>query len=231
MHPTDVDERTLVRMKQKRARGSEGYFFAFSKSSYCDLDINNKTEKSTTSCPEFREGMKQLIHGDRKPVVFFTCYDIGYKKQYKTFIRHVVLCIANRIGDTVEVFMFDMRNLREIDNHHRSFIENEISKEIHLPEGMTVSLTNMACIERKSCIHLQRFRASDDPGWCVAWALFFTDFAVLSPILNGKKACELSAPDQKRGFAEIYRNVDNALKVNKNNDIIQDWFAEVLKSQ
>lgn len=227
VHPTDVDEHKMIKLKKELVQGNHNYFFAFSSRDYADFDTYNKLHEKTTSCPEFKAGMKQLLEGG-KPVVFFMTYDIGRRKEIKgIYIRHIICCLANKIGDHIEVFMFDMRNLRQIDNHLRQFLENQIAEQIGFHD---VRITNMACVERDSCVYLQRFKPKHDIGWCMAWAMFFLDSALLRPIWNGKYAYELSPEEQKKGFAEVYRVIDHELSESKSNDLIELWFQEVIKS-
>lgn len=225
VHPTDVDEHRMIKFKKDLAGGNRNYFFAFSSTDFADLDAYNKLHERTTSCPEFKAGMKQLLTGG-KPVVFFMTYDIGRKKQIKDiYIRHVICCLANKIGDHIEVFMFDMRNLRQIDNHLRQFLENQIANQIGFHD---VRITNLACIEREACVYLQRFKPRTDIGWCMAWALFFLDSALMRPIWHEKHAYELDPYEQKKGFAEVYRVIDETLREDKKNDLIELWFQSLL---
>lgn len=225
MHPTELDEQDSVRRKHARAaRCGHRYTFAFSRSNYCDIEIYNITGKPTTTAKGFREGMATLASPDAKPVVFFLGYDVGFKEGPARFVRHVVCCIANRTPSRVEVLGFDMRNLREISNTLREHLESEFRRFVPVP----VVYTNIACVQRTSCVYLQRYKKHTDIGWCIAWALFFLDAALCSPVEGHLYASDLSVSKQKHAFAEIYRLVDRELSRRKSNGFIEDWFAAEL---
>lgn len=228
VHPTKVDENETVRRKHVKAHPvRDKYTFAFSRSNYCDIEVYNILGRQTTSAKEFREGFKTLDTPGAKPVVFFICYDIGHREGIDTFIRHVVCCLARRTPTKIEVSMFDMRNLREIDNKLRAFLEQELAAETGVMTPIRVQ--NNACVERSACVYLQRYKPKTDIGWCIAWALFFLETAICRPIQNGQYAADLSLTKQKEAFAELYRVVDRQLRATKTNGFIEDWFASELE--
>jgi hypothetical protein len=228
MHPTEVDERDTIRRKHKKiAQVSDKYTSGFSRTNYCDIEIFNITGKKTTSCKEFREAFSTLESESAKPVVFFLCYDVGYKEGPDRFVRHVVCCLATRTKTKIEILGFDMRNLREISNDLRKILITEIEQQVNVT--VPIVYTNIACLERSSCVYLQRYKKQTDIGWCIAWALFFLDVAIASPVMNGQYASTLSIADQKRAFAEIYRIVNRELEQRKTNGFIEEWFAAELE--
>jgi hypothetical protein len=228
-HPTRQDERVNIRLKQQIADRVKGkYVFAFDPKDYCDFEVFNILGNPTRASKEFIRGFQTLYRDDvAKPVVFFLCYDVGFKKELEDqFIRHVVCCIASRNGgDTVHLMMFDMRNLREISNDLREVIEKELGRVTKKPSHIRLFLTNNACVDRKTCVYLQRFKGLHEMGWCIAWASFFLDAAIARPIWNGKYAYELTFDKQKEAFAEIYRLVDAELRRTQTNGFIEDWYT------
>lgn len=227
IHPTEVDEGKMIRIKRDMVEGNLHYVFPFSKHSYCEIEIHNKKKLPTRSTPEFVDAMHTLGTGRViKPVVFFICYEIGYRKDIDVFVSHVVCCIANKVGSRIEICMFDMRNLNEIDKDHQKAIETEIGKQIRFSD---VHITNIACLEQEHCLYLQRFRKKTDVGWCMAWALFFLDSTILHPIHANKYAHELSWTIQKRAYTHIYRIVEAELRAKKSNELIEIWFQSLLR--
>lgn len=228
MHPTEVDERETIRRKHKKiATVSDKYIAGFSRTNYCDIELFNITGKQTTSCKEVREAFKTLEQDGSRPVVFFLCYDVGYKEGPGRFVRHVVCCLATRTKTKIEILGFDMRNLREISNDLRKTIVEEIAGQVKV--SLPISYTNIACVERSSCLYLQRYKNPTDIGWCIAWALFFLEVAICAPVWHGKFASEISVANQKHAFAEIYRLVNGDLERRKTNGFIEDWFAAELE--
>ena len=228
MHPTEVDERETIRRKHaKIAAVSDKYLAGFSRTNYCDIEIFNITGKPTTSCKEFRTAFKMLEVEGSKPVVFFLCYDVGYKEGPDRFVRHVVCCLATRTKSKIEILGFDMRNLREISNDLRERLVDEIKGQVAV--SLPLSYTNIACVERSTCVYLQRYKKKTDVGWCIAWALFFLEVAICAPIWHGKFASALSVSNQTRAFADLYRLVDSELERRKTNGFIEDWFAAELE--
>lgn len=227
-HPTQQDERVNMRLKNEIAKRVEGnYVFAFDKHDYCDFEVFNILKDPTRASREFIRGFQTLYHEPHKPVVFFLCYDVGYKKELENqFIRHVVCCVATRNGgDTIHVLMFDMRNLREISNDLREHIEKELGRVTQKPAGLRLHITNVACVDRKKCVYLQRFKGLHEMGWCIAWASFFLDAAIARPVWKGKYAYELTYDEQKEAFADIYRLVDAELRRTQSNEFIEDWYT------
>lgn len=228
MHPTEVDEHDTIRRKHKKiAAVSDKYTAGFSRTNYCDIEIFNITGKKTTSCKEFREAFKTLETDGSKPVVFFLCYDVGYKEGPDRFVRHVVCCLATRTKTKIEILGFDMRNLREISNDLRKTLIDEIAEQVKV--SLPIEYTNIACVERSSCLYLQRYKKKTDIGWCIAWALFFLEAAICAPVWDGKFANELSVANQKHAFADLYRVVNGELERRKTNGFIEDWFAAELE--
>lgn len=227
-HPTQQDERVNLQLKRSIANKVKGnYIFAFDKHDYCDFEVFNITGQATRASREFIQGFQTLYQPSKKPVVFFLCYDVGFKKELDDqFIRHVVCCVAGRNGgDTIHLFMFDMRNLREISNDLRIHIETELSRVTKKPPSLKLHITNVACVDRKKCVYLQRFKGLHEMGWCIAWASFFLDAALARPVWKGKYAYELTFEEQKEAFAEIYRLVDAELRRTRTNGFIEDWYT------
>lgn len=226
-HPTKQDERVNIRLKEQIvSRVRDRYVFAFDRSDYCDFEVFNILKEPTRAPREFVRGFQTLYLENPKPVVFFLCYDVGYKKELDDqFIRHVVCCVASRTGNTVHVLMFDMRNLREISNDLREILESELARVTHKPDSIKLHITNIACVDRRKCVYLQRFKGLHEMGWCIAWASFFLDAAIARPVWKGKYANELTFDEQKHAFAEIYRLVDAQLRATHSNGFIEDWYT------
>lgn len=227
-HPTKQPERLNVSQKRQIANKVKGkYVFAFDPSDYCDFEVFNILGHSTRASSNFVRGFQSLYSSGKKPVVFFLCYDVGFKKELENqFVRHVVCCVASRNGgDTIHILMFDMRNLREISNELRHHIETELGRVTHKPPHLKLHLVNVACVDRTRCVYLQRFKGRHEMGWCIAWAMFFLDVGVARPVWNGKYAYELSFEEQKEAFAEIYRLVDAELRKTRSNGFIEDWYT------
>lgn len=227
-HPTKQDERVNMRLKREIAkRVQDKYVFAFDPSDYCDFEVYNILGNSTRASREFIRGFQTLYTSSNKPVVFFLCYDVGFKKELEDqFIRHVVCCVASRNGgDTIHILMFDMRNLREISNDLRQHIEKELGRVTQKPSHVKLHITNVACVDRRKCVYLQRFKGLHEMGWCIAWASFFLDVAVSRPVWKDKYANELTFEEQKEAFAEVYRLVDAELRRTRTNGFIEDWYT------
>lgn len=229
-HPTEVDERDTIRRKHAKAsKCTDRYTFAFSRSNYCDVEIFNISGNPTTSSKGFRDGFATLFHPGAKPVVFFLCYDVGFKEGPGRFVRHVVCCIATRAKESIHVLGFDMRNLREISNDLRSVLIRELSHAASVPPSLTLHYTNIACVERNRCVYLQRYKHHTDIGWCIAWALFFLEVAICAPIQGSHYASDLSVSEQTHAFASLYRLINRELTQRKTNGFIEEWFAAELK--
>ena len=229
VHPTRVGDvrNNKIRMKIVEPVRNE-YIFAFSHHTYGDFNIYNKLHEPTEATSGFLDGFKTLFHSPTKPVVFLMTYDIGQKKD--VFVRHVITCIATRVHDTIHVIVFDMRNLRQIDAHHKEFIEKELRDATHMPSQLKLEITNGACLERKACVYLQRFKHKHDIGWCIAWSMLFLEAAIARPVLDGKYAYQLSFEEQKRAFAELYRLIDAELRETHSNKFIEVWYEDLLSN-
>lgn len=223
-HPTRVNEEKNIRLKRDLTdRCRDDYIFAFDSKDYGDVNIYNKLGKSTKGSSAFLKGFATLFHSEStKPVVFFLTYDIGDRPEINTFIRHVICCIAVREKDSIHVFVFDMRNLEDIANGQQNHLESELKKITHSP--LPIHILNVACLERSKCTYLQRFKKFEDPGWCIAWAMFFLDAAICRPVWKGKYVYELSVSELKHAFAKMYRLVDDQL-VKHGNGFIEDWYV------
>ena len=221
-HPVDVDEHKNIQLKHKTVeRCRNDYIFAFCRKDYCDVSFYNKLKKPSTASPEFKRGFTTLFEDNPKPVVFFLCYDIGDRPEIKTFIRHVICCVAVREKESIYVFAFDMRNMNDIAKGHAQYLERQLKQITDSP--LSIHVVNASCLEKPSCHYLQRFKAFEDPGWCMAWALFFLDAVICRPVWKGKHVYELSVAELKHAFARIYRLVDDELKKH-GNGFIEQWY-------
>lgn len=212
-HPTQVAEVHNIAKKMEIASHSESYLFAFNPSDYGDFDIYNKGTGAVKVYPGLRTAMRY----SELPVVFFTCYDVGANKILDVFVRHVVCCVADRRQGTV--FFFDMRNLRQISNQMKTTLEREFTALA----GRPMALVNAACLGRKKCVYLQRFKGNHEMGWCIGWALFFLQWLVNTPAF-----ATMSRADREKQVAALYRDVDKQLAVPKSNHFIEAYYIELM---
>lgn len=212
-HPTQVPERQNIAKKFELAGASDDYLFAFGSSDYCDFNIRNKDGGKVTYLP----GLAAAMRYSELPVVFFTCYDVGPNETLGVFVRHVVCCVADRSQSAV--FFFDMRNLRQISDVMKRTLEREFSKLA----GKPMELINSACLERKKCVYLQRFKGDQEMGWCIGWALFFLDHLVKTAGF-----ATMTKEQRKKHIAGLYRDVDHQLATPKSNHFIEVYYIELM---
>jgi hypothetical protein len=212
-HPTQIDEVHNIAKKMEIASHSDKYLFAFNPSDYGDFDIYNKGTGAVKVYPGLRTAMRY----SELPVVFFTCYDVGPNNILNVFVRHVVCCVADRRQGTV--FFFDMRNLRQISNRMKTTLEREFTALV----GKPMVLVNAACLDRKKCVYLQRFKGDHEMGWCIGWALFFLKWLVDTPEFS-----TMSRVAREKHVAELYRDVDKQLATPKSNHFIEAYYIELM---
>ena len=212
-HPTEIPERQNIAKKFEIAGASDDYLFAFSSSDYCDFNIRNKETGAVSVFPGLRAAMRY----SEIPVIFFTCYDVGPSETLGVFVRHVVFCVADRAQSAV--FFFDMRNLRQISAAMKTTLEREFSKLA----GKPMELINSACLERKKCVYLQRFKGENEMGWCIGWALFFLDH-----IVKTRGFASMAKEKKKKHIAELYRDIDHRLAGPKSNHFIEAYYIELM---
>jgi hypothetical protein len=208
-HPTKVDEQENIRKKFKLKQRTDKYLFAFDPANYCDIEIFNITREKTTIYP----GLCAALQYSEIPVVFNLSYDVGYKETIDVFVRHVVCCLA--VG--TDIYFFDMRNLREISNETKVVLEREIENACH----KKFTLINISCLERSTCLRLQRYLAPTDIGWCIAWALLFMDYLSSHPEIT-----EMTSKEKTKKFAAFYRHLDAQLKKH-HNAFIEDYYQKL----
>ena len=205
-HPTEVDERENISKKFEMKKRTDKYLFAFDPKNYCDIEISNLLGMKTTIYP----GLCAALQYSEIPVVFNLSYDVGHKETLGMFVRHVVCCLA---VDS-DIYFFDMRNLREISNETKEVLEREIEKACH----KKFTLINISCLERLTCLRLQRYLAPTDIGWCIAWALLFMDYLSSHPEIP-----EMTSKEKRKKFAAFYRHLDAKLKKH-HNKFIEDYY-------
>jgi hypothetical protein len=212
-HPTQVPEHQNIAKKFEIAGGSDDYLFAFGSSDYCDFNIRNKEKGSVVVF----SGLRAALRYSEIPVVFFTCYDVGPNETLGVFVRHVVCCVADRSQSAV--FFFDMRDLRQISDVMKRTLEREFSKLA----GKPMELINSACLERKKCVYLQRFKGEKEMGWCIGWALFFLDHIVKTTTF-----ARMTKDNRKKHIAALYRDIDHQLATPKSNHFIEAYYIQLM---
>jgi len=162
-HPTEIREKQNTALKFGFRNRTDEYHYPFAIRNYCDVEFHNITGEPTTAYI----GLKAALQFVEKPSIFFICYDVGYNRILQTFVRHVVCSLAVREGDGLTVYMFDMRNFRDISGHFQADMEKTLSEYAKVP----VKIVNAACLYNSKCIYLQRFKGDHEMGWCIGWAL------------------------------------------------------------
>jgi hypothetical protein len=207
-HPARVLVKTNLKIKNKFAKRTDAFTYAFNKKSYVDFDIYNILKKPTVD----RSHVCEAISTSKKPVVFFLCYDVGENKYVNLFIRHVVCCVAFPHHDNVRILFFDMRNLCDISKKHQEHIEHEISRKC----AKKVILENASCLGNE-CIYLQHFKDKYEIGWCIAWALFFLDKAITQ---------DPTFVEDNRNIKKMYKHIYNILSKANSNRPIEEWYVK-----
>ena len=214
-----VKTQTNLKLKQIFASKTDKYIFATNSRTYVDFDIYNIFKEPTVD----RSHVCELLKTSTKPVVFFLCYDVGYNTTLKTFIRHVVCCVAFPSTTVIKVLFFDMRNLCDISPKHQTLIEDEISRKC----GRSIDLINASCIS-KDCIYLQKFKGENEIGWCVAWALFFLSNVITEPLFRGKYLADMTEEQYTKHVGNMYKHIHATMKKAKTNHLIERWYVGAL---
>ena len=213
-HPTEVAEKKNI-AKKFELRRSDAFHYAFNPHDYVDADFFNYNGTP----PKLYAGLRYALRYVQKPVIFFTGYDVGPNDILNAFVRHVVCSLAVREGDHINIYFFDMRNLRDISPSMQSSMEAEFSKHA----GVPVHLVNSACVDRSKCVYLQRFKGDTEFGWCIGWALFFLEYLTGTPSFLQK-----SPLDKKKAIAELYTKLDRRLSGQRSNLFIEEYYIHLL---
>jgi hypothetical protein len=215
-HPTQVSESENIARKFTFKQRTDKYLFAFDPTNYCDVEIFNIQKHKT----KMYKGVQYALKYSEIPVVFFLCYDVGYREYTelgRVFVRHVVCCFAK---DNY-IYFFDMRNLSEISKGMKEILENEINTICNTK----YKLVNLSCNHTTHCRYLQRYKGKDEMGWCIAWAMYFLDYLTDHPELGNKKDREL-----REIFNEFYVYTDSELSSKKSNHFIERYYIHLLSS-
>jgi hypothetical protein len=164
-------------------------------------------------------GLKAALQFVQKPMIFFICYDVGYNKILQTFVRHVVCSLAVREGEGMTVYMFDMRNFRDISAHFQADMEKTFTEYAKVP----VKIVNAACLYHEKCVYLQRFKGDHEMGWCIGWALLFLDYLTTNP-----EIAEKTPEGKKKAFAKLYTQLDKHLSGPRSNHFIEAYYMRLL---
>jgi hypothetical protein len=214
-HPTDVREKQNTTIKFGFRKRTDAYHYPFALRNYCDIEFHNVTGESTTAYI----GLKAALQFVQKPTIFFICYDVGYNKILQTFVRHVVCSLAVREGEGLTVYMFDMRNFRDISTHFQADMEKTLSEYAKVP----VNIVNAACLYNNKCVYLQRFKGDHEMGWCIGWALLFLDYLTTNP-----EIAEKTPEGKKKEFAKLYTQLDKHLSQPRSNLFIEAYYMRLL---
>jgi hypothetical protein len=214
-HPTDVREKRNTAIKFGFRKRTDAYHYPFSLRNYCDIEFHNVTGESTTAYI----GLKAALQFVQKPTIFFVCYDVGYNKILETFVRHVVCSLAVREGEGLTVYMFDMRNFRDISAHFQADMEKTLSEYAKVP----VKIVNAACLYHEKCVYLQRFKGDHEMGWCIGWALLFLDYLTTNPDI-----AEKTPEGKKKAFSKLYSQLDKHLSQPRSNLFIEAYYIRLL---
>lgn len=217
-HPANVKSSVNLKLKKLFASKTDKYTYALNDRTYVDFDVYNILKKPTID----RSGVCHLLRTSTKPVIFFMCYDVGNNPTLKLFIRHVVCCVAFP-GDTVNILVFDMRDLCDISPKHQELIETEISRKC----GKSINIINASCL-RSECIYLQKFKGDNEIGWCIAWALYFLNI-LTSPLFRGKYIADMSEFQYKLHISNLYEKIHSYMASKKSNHLIEKWYVEQLR--
>jgi len=213
-HPTQVSERENIQYKFQFKRKTDKYLFAFDPHNYCDIEIFNIQKRKT----QVYSGLRTALKYSEIPVIFFLCYDVGYREYEemgKVFVRHVVCCLKK---DNY-IYFFDMRNLSDISKSMKETLEKEISTFCSVP----CKLVNLSCSRALQCRYLQRFKGDDEMGWCIAWGMYFLDYLTDHPEFADTEDHEL-----RKAFNDFYVFTDEKLSTNKSNRFIEKYYMHLL---
>jgi len=213
-HPTEVAEHKNI-AKKFELRKSEAYHYAFNPRDYCDIDFFNYNHKPA----KVYAGLRYALRYAAKPIIFFTGYDVGPNDVLGAFVRHVVCSLAVHEGDHINIYFFDMRNLRDISPSMQKDMEKEFSKHAGIP----VHIVNSACVGGPKCVYLQRFKGDTEFGWCIGWALLFLDYLSKHPGILRQ-----SSKDKKKTIAHLYTELDNRLSEKRSNHFIEAYYIRLM---
>ena len=214
-HPTEIREKQNTALKFGFRNRTDEYHYPFAIRNYCDVEFHNITGEPTTAYI----GLKAALQFVEKPSIFFICYDVGYNRILQTFVRHVVCSLAVREGDGLTVYMFDMRNFRDISEHFQADMEKTLSEYAKVP----VKIVNAACLYHEKCVYLQRFKGDHEMGWCIGWALLFLDYLTKNP-----EIAEKTPEGKKKAFARLYTQLDKHLAGPRTNQFIEAYYIRLL---
>lgn len=214
-HPTELREKRNTGLKFGFRKRTDEYHYPFALRDYCDIEFHNITGEPTTAYI----GLKAALEFVQKPSIFFICYDVGYNRILETFVRHVVCSLAVREGEGLTVYMFDMRNFRDISSHFQGDMEATLTEYAKVP----VKIVNAACLYNNKCIYLQRFKGDNEMGWCIGWALLFLDYLTTNPGI-----AEKSPEGKKKAFAKLYTELDKHLSGPRSNHFIEAYYLRLL---
>ena len=133
-HPTELPEKRNIN-KKFELRTSDAYHYAFNPHDYVDIDFFNVLGLPTKVYP----GLRYALEYVKKPVIFFTGYDVGANDKLDAFVRHVVCSLAVHEGTHVNIYFFDMRNLRDISPSMQKHMEAEFAKQSSACAAKTTS--------------------------------------------------------------------------------------------
>ena len=213
-HPTELPEKVNIN-KKFELRTSDAYHYAFNPHDYVDIDFFNVLGLPTKVYP----GLRYALEYVKKPVIFFTGYDVGPNDTLNAFVRHVVCSLAVHEGTHVSIYFFDMRNLRDISPSMQTHMETAFGKYA----GVPVRLVNVACVDRSKCLYLQRFKGEGEFGWCMAWALMFLDYLTSNPSILHK-----TPEGRKKAIAKLYSSIDRRLSGPKTNHFIEMFYIRLM---
>jgi hypothetical protein len=213
-HPTEVAQKHNIK-KKFELRRSDAYHYAFNPHDYVDIDFFNVLDKPT----KIYSGLRYALEYVQKPVIFFTGYDVGANDILEAFVRHVVCSLAVHEGSHINIYFFDMRNLRDISPSMQRHMETEFSKHAKVP----VHLVNSACVDRSTCVYLQRFKGEKEFGWCIAWALLFLEYLTKHPQILRK-----SSEEKRAEIARLYTDIDERLSEPRSNHYIEKYYMRLM---
>jgi hypothetical protein len=214
-HPTDIREKQNTSIKFGFRKRTSEYHYPFDTRNYCDIEFHNITGEPTT----VYVGLKAALQFVTKPSIFFICYDVGFNRILDAFVRHVVCSLAVPEGDGLTVYMFDMRNFRDISTHFQADMEKTLSGFAKRP----VKIVNAACLYNNRCVYLQRYKGDHEMGWCIGWALLFLDYLTMNPDI-----AEKTPEGKKREFAKLYTELDKHLAGPRSNHFIEAYYMRLL---
>ena len=216
-HPTEIREKQNTALKFGFRKRTSEYYYPFAIHDYCDIEFHNITGEPTTAYMGLEIALEFVV----KPTIFFICYDVGFNRILDAFVRHVVCSLAVREGegDGITVYMFDMRNFKDISAHFQADMEETLSGYAKVP----VKIVNAACVYQDKCVYLQRFKGDNEMGWCIGWALLFLDYLTSNPEITEK-----TPEGKKKAFSKLYAQLDKHLAGPRSNHFIEAYYLRLL---